>query len=634
MKKQFNLLTILMLLLVAMLTTISCGSDDDNGGNTPVDPPNDDNTPVITTITPPTCYATDIFNITGSKFGNTQSAYNGVVLLGDSTLKADEIVSWSETLIRAKKYNMPVGTHNVVVKTDSGTSNTGKIVIIPEDEEQPFQITAVLPADCKIGTTLSIGGTQFGATQGDNYVMLGNTKITTTTLWNDNEIRLLVPDLGAAGKYSVSVFKNGVESNKLEINYTIPVLPPQITTMSPQTGYIGDTISLFGSNFGATQSTSYVMVGNVKANVYPQWTAGAVKFVIPALAISGNVRIFVNGIESNSFNLTIESSDYDPVINNLDKSDYQQVSAMRIYGSHFGIQTGKVICTPNLQAEIMDWNDSIIRIVLPSGAKSGELYVERADNKKSNTIPYYIILDDTYPMVLIPRGTFTMGNSTLEAAAPAHTVTINFDFYMSTTPVTEEQYSYITHKNPPYAAKGDNIAAHYIRFVEACEFCNALSDLHLLTRCYTINGNNVTCNFNAEGYRLPTEAEWEYAARAGTTSDYGFTDNLSLHAWYSANSSGGNAPKEVGKLLANAWGLYDMLGNVDEWVWDRYSTTYYQDCASGVINPTGPTGATGNHVIRGGNFQSGADNIKVYSRFAFGETEYQYNIGFRYIRKK
>ena len=191
-----------------------------------------------------------------------------------------------------------------------------------------------------------------------------------------------------------------------------------------------------------------------------------------------------------------------------------------------------------------------------------------------------------------------------------------------------------------------------VSWYDAIVYCNLLSIKEGLTPCYTIKSStdpalwgtsptsiyaedfddwkSVTCNFDADGYRLPTEAEWEYAARGGQTGitdgswnyDYSGSNTLDDVAWYSGNSGGTH---EVGKKQANALGLYDMSGNVWEWCWDRYGSS--NGYPSGTEDPAGPdTGSE--RVIRGGSWSYFASNCNVSYRDDNGGS----GRGFRLVR--
>lgn len=260
--------------------------------------------------------------------------------------------------------------------------------------------------------------------------------------------------------------------------------------------------------------------------------------------------------------------------------------------------------------------------------------------------------------VVIPSGTFKMGSSAgYDYNKPVHSVIITKDFYMSKYEVTQAEYEkYCSYgENSPSSTYGDgeNYPAYYVRWYDALVYCNNRSIAEGLTPCYSISGsinpsdwgtvpttsNNtwdaVVCDWNANGYRLPTEAEWEYAARAGdntvsslTYSGTNDVDKLGDYAWYYRNSS--DKTYVVGTKLPNAFGLYDMNGNVWEWCWNWYTSSYNITTEGG----SDPTGAISGYerALRGGSYYFLSEYCTVSYRD--GEKPYSHlsDIGFRVVR--
>jgi formylglycine-generating enzyme required for sulfatase activity len=212
-------------------------------------------------------------------------------------------------------------------------------------------------------------------------------------------------------------------------------------------------------------------------------------------------------------------------------------------------------------------------------------------------------------MVLIPAGEFIMGvNEGAIDVKPAHPVKLDA-FLMDQYEMTQDIYEKVTGKNPS-RQKNPRNPVEQVNWGNAVKFCNLRSTQEGLIACY--NPETWECNFEASGYRLPTEAEWEYACKAGSTNRFYFgdrPDDLKSNGWFDGNSQ--SKPHPVAHWKPNAWGLYDMTGNVWEWCNDYYGTKYYR--ASPKENPRGPAEGE-KRVLRGGSWSSKADDCTSFAR--------------------
>jgi formylglycine-generating enzyme required for sulfatase activity len=225
-------------------------------------------------------------------------------------------------------------------------------------------------------------------------------------------------------------------------------------------------------------------------------------------------------------------------------------------------------------------------------------------------------------LVLIPKGTFMMGSPESEEGRQKdetqHEVTISKDYYLGVYEVTQAQYEKVMGKNPSYfqgpkvGNENADLPVENVSWDDTVEFCKKLSDLPEEKKAGRL-------------YRLPTEAEWEYACRAGSKTAYAFDDEEGLlpeYGWFKRNSS--DRTHTVGLLEPNAWGLYDMHGNVWECCSDRYG-----DYPKGAVSdPSGPKVGS-DRVYRGGGWPDGAALCRSASRFGLTPVDRVSSLGFR-----
>jgi formylglycine-generating enzyme required for sulfatase activity len=208
-------------------------------------------------------------------------------------------------------------------------------------------------------------------------------------------------------------------------------------------------------------------------------------------------------------------------------------------------------------------------------------------------------------LVEIRGGTSWMGSRegdrySQDDERPRHRVTVS-PFRLGRTPVTVAQWREVMPEHPAGAGDEDDLPVVEVSWRDAIDFCNRLSARESLAECYTRTGEgagDVVWHEERDAYRLPTEAEWEHAARAGTESTWFFGEDetkLSEYAWYASNAK--NHRRLVGKLAASPWGLHDIYGNVWEWCWDWYGP--YDGAMQ--IDPAGPPEGD-RRLVRGGAF--------------------------------
>ena len=311
----------------------------------------------------------------------------------------------------------------------------------------------------------------------------------------------------------------------------------------------------------------------------------------------------------------------------------------------------------------------ICLILTPGKEANNQSWTGKLDNQSSNTENMsgsnQIDIDNTNSQekvtniseqfLYIKGGTYEMGSHESEdwrsEDETLHTVTVS-DFYMSMYEVTQEEYSAVMNDNPS-SFSGENLPVENVSWRDAILYCNARSEQEGLTDAYIINGDadsnefSVLWNRGADGYRLPTEAEWEYACRAGTTTPFNTETSISaeeanyyghypyeIEGNYFEQENLSTKPGEyrettvaVDSFSPNAWGLYNMHGNVGEWVWDYYGSYDTEE----IIDPVGPL--SGNlKVYRGGGWNDFAKNLRSAYRATLDEDMGSFNIGIRLVR--
>jgi formylglycine-generating enzyme required for sulfatase activity len=273
-----------------------------------------------------------------------------------------------------------------------------------------------------------------------------------------------------------------------------------------------------------------------------------------------------------------------------------------------GVHTGKEI---HLDEASHDYD--VYVILFKDGKVSAPLVISTGSG---GVVGDWEWADEPPEVVYVEGGTFQAGGTFGLLNIQVRTIKVS-GFYIGKYEVTQAEWAAVMGSNPSYF-QGANLSAFQqgltseergrlpvenVSWYDVVAFCNKLSENEGLDPVYTINGTSVTWNSGTNGYRLPTEAEWEYAARGGKyLEQYKFSGSNMLEnvAWHKGNSAGGSRP--VGGKAKNSLGLYDMSGNVSEWCWNRFELP----SSGSQTNPTGPTSGT-NRVHRGGGWGNDQD---------------------------
>ncbi len=250
----------------------------------------------------------------------------------------------------------------------------------------------------------------------------------------------------------------------------------------------------------------------------------------------------------------------------------------------------------------------------PADGSSATPQVPTVPTDTSSSVPTEIVTKSGVEMVHLPGGTFSMGNDRGNPdEAPAHRVTVSA-FAMDRFEVTHAMYAKVQLPDPSHWRDNPKGPVERVRWRDAKQYCNERSLLEGLKPCYNEKTPDWDCDFAANGYRLPTEAEWEYASLCGNPGpfEFGTADKLRQNGWFGENAE--QMTHATGQKKPNKWGIHDLYGNVSEWCEDVYGPAYYK--TSPAVDPTGPPSPGGDvqRVIRGGSWKSAPDQCRSAAR--------------------
>ena len=308
---------------------------------------------------------------------------------------------------------------------------------------------------------------------------------------------------------------------------------------------------------------------------------------------------------------------------------------------------GRVFNIPldNLSEEDQKYVESLA-VDKPSPSTNTKYEIEDTDSKPTGndvgeygSKPNYFVksaLD--LEMIWVEPGTFMMGSPTTEAERygneTQHKVTLTQGFYLGKYEVTQEQYKKVMGKNPSHF-KGNKLPVENVSWNDAVAFCEALTKMELQNNYGRDDYSENKITTGSWEFALPTEAQWEYACRAGTTTAYSWGESITSYDanynWDRAYNTGADfkETRDVGQYSANPWGFFDMHGNVREWTADWYGT-YPSNL---VIDPRGPTEGS-HHFPRGGSWRHIGMHLRSASPGRRNPGVYPYEVGFRVAFKQ
>lgn len=332
--------------------------------------------PIISSLTPNTGAVGSSIVIAGSNFGPSQG--NGKVAFTGTATPAT-ITNWSATSITAV---VPTGasTGNVVVTAAGGVASNGvSFTVTPAPS-----IGSLSPSTGAVGSSIVIAGSNFGPSQGNGFVTFGSTQATTITSWSVTSITAVVPTGASTGNVVVTA-AGGVAS----AGGSFTVTPaPSITSLTPNTGTIGSSVTIAGANFNAQGTGSKVTFNGTQATSITNWTSTSITAVVPTGATTGNVVVTAaGGVSSTGANFTVATA---PSITSLTPTSGEPGASVTITGTNFTTITGTVTFNGQV-ASTSSWSNASIVAVVPNGASSGNV-VATASGLQSNSVAFTVLV--------------------------------------------------------------------------------------------------------------------------------------------------------------------------------------------------------------------------------------------------